>query len=307
VGVAAAQGRARRRHVAPAAHVATQQGAAAPYHLDLGPSREPIDAAVPQAFDAAGRRTTMRVCADPNNLPFSDRAGEGFENRLASLLAADLGLRVAYSWLPQRRGFVRNTLKLGNCDVIMGIAARSEMVLATRPYYRSTYVLVTRRDGGPRVTSLDDPTLRRLRIGMHLIGGDDANPPASHSLAARGLVANVRGYPIYGDYLKPDPPARLLDAVADDSVDVAIVWGPLAGYFARREPVPLAITPVRPERDGSVSFAYDIALGVRHGDSAWRDQLQGALDRHRADVGRLLADYGVPVLPVAAPSASDRR
>ena len=303
IGIAAAQGVARRARAAPGA---TQQGTAAPYHLDLGPSREPIDAAVPSAFDAAGRRTTMRVCADPNNLPFSNRAGQGFENRLASLLAADLHLRVAYSWLPQRRGFVRNTLKLGNCDVIMGIATRSELVLPTRPYYRSTYVLVTRRDG-PRVASLDDGALHHLRIGMHLTGGDDANPPASRALAARGLIANVEGYPIYGDYSQPNPPARLIDAVADDSVDVAIAWGPLAGYFARRERVPLTVTPVRPERDGPVTFAYDISLGVRHGDTAWRDQLQGALDRHRADVHRLLAAYGVPLLPVADATPKERR
>lgn len=299
----AGMARAAHRHLpgtsAPDAGQAGARDDRPPYHLVLGPPREPIDAVVAPAFDAAGHRTTMRVCADPNNLPFSNRAGEGFENRLATLLANDLGLRLAYSWWPQRRGFVRNTLKLGNCDVVMGIPSRSELVLPTRPYYRSTYVLVTRRDRGLRVASLDDPVLRRLRIGIHLTGGDDANPPAARSLAARGLVSQVEGFPIYGDYTQPDPPARLLDAVADGGVDVGVVWGPLAGWFARRSAVPLSIAPVEPQHDGPVSFAYDISLGVRRGDTAWRDQLQHALDRHRIDVRRLLADYGVPLVASA--------
>jgi mxaJ protein len=274
------------------------------YHLDLGPARAPIDAAVPSAFDASGKRVAMRVCADPNNLPFSNRAGEGFENKLAALLAADLGLRLEYSWWPQRRGFVRNTLKLGNCDAVMGIASSSELVLPTRPYYRSTYVFVTRRDSPVHIRSLDDPALRRLRIGIHLMGGDDANPPAAQSLARRGLASNVEGFPIYGDYTLPDPPARLLDAVENGAVEVAIVWGPLAGYFARTAAKPLELAPVRPEHDGALPFGFDISVGVRHGDTAWRNELQDALDRHAADIRRLLAEYGVPTERVAAADAA---
>ncbi len=269
----------------------------APYFLALGPTREPVAVPVPSAFDASGKRVAMRVCADPNNLPFSNSAGAGFENKLASLLAEDLGLRVAYSWWPQRRGFVRNTLKLGNCDVVMGIATKSELVLPTKPYYRSTYVFVSRRDRQIGVHSLDDPVLRRLTIGVHLTGGDDANPPAAQSLAFRGLLSRMRGYTIYGDYAQANPPARLVDAVARGDVDVAIVWGPLAGWSAKRAPVALALAPVTPALDrGVLPYVYDISLGVRRGDRAWRDQLQAALDRHQADIRRLLRSYGVPIV-----------
>ncbi|HTI62784.1 MAG TPA: hypothetical protein VL524_04695, partial [Gemmatimonadaceae bacterium] len=149
------------------------------------------------------------------------------------------------------------------------------------------------------VRSLDDPALRRMRIGIHLMGGDDANPPAARSLARRGLASNVEGFPIYGDYSQPDPPARLLDAVESGAVDVAIVWGPLAGYFARTAAKPLELAPVRPERDGALPFAFDISVGVRRGDTAWRNELQDALDRHAGDIRRLLADYGVPSERVA--------
>ena len=275
---------------------AAAQPPPAPHVLQLGPPTQPVNEPVPSATDASGRRTLMRVCADPNNLPFSNRGGEGFENELATLIAKDLGLAVAYSWWPQRRGFVRNTLKLGNCDVVMGIAAESELVLATKPYYRSTYVFLTRRDAGPRVRSLDDTALRHLKIGVPLTGGE-GNPPPAQSLADRGLTSRIEGYPLYGDYTKPNPPSALVDAVASGKVDVAIVWGPFAGYFARREGVPLRMTPVTPAIDrGILPYEYSIALGVRRGETAWRDRLQGALDRHRAEVARLLRAYGVPTV-----------
>lgn len=276
----------------PAAAAAQQ---AAPHVLQLGPPTPPVADVVPSAFDAAGRRTLMRVCADPNNLPFSNADGEGFENKLASLLARDLGLKVAYSWWPQRRGFVRNTLKLENCDVVMGITAQSELVLATRPYYRSTYVFLGRRDG-PRIRSLDDSALRHLRIGIPLTGGD-ANPPPAQSLAERGLASHVAGYPLYGDYGKPNPPSALVDAVARGDVDVAIVWGPFAGYFRQHERVPLTMVPVAPSVDrGGLPYEYAIAVGVRRGETAWRDELQGALDRHRLEIDRLLRAYDVPIV-----------
>lgn len=267
-----------------------------PGHLvRLGPATQISDEPVLSATDASGHRVLMRVCADPNNLPFSNRAREGFENELAELVAKDLGIRVAYYWWPQRRGFVRNTLKLGDCDVIMGIAAESELVLATRPYYRSTYVFLTRRDG-PRIRSLDDSALRHLKIGIPLTGGE-ANPPPAQSLAERGLASHVEGYPLYGDYSKPNPPSALIDAVSKRDVDVAIVWGPFAGYFARSSRTRLTITPVTPARDrNGLPYTYAISLGVRRGDRAWRDQLQASLDRHPAEIQRLLRKYGVPLV-----------
>jgi mxaJ protein len=147
----------------------------------------------------------LRVCADPNNLPFSNDNGEGFENKIAALIAHDLAVKVEYTWFAQRRGFVRNTLNAGACDVVMGIPAASEMMLTTRPYYRSTYVFLTRADCGLNIESLDDPRLAKLRLGVHLIGDDYANAPPMHALARRGIVKNVAGYSIYGDYSRPQP------------------------------------------------------------------------------------------------------
>jgi quinoprotein dehydrogenase-associated probable ABC transporter substrate-binding protein len=246
----------------------------------------------------------LRVCADPNNLPFSNRRGEGFENRLAELIAGDQGIRVRYEWMPQMIGFVRKTLKAGACDVIMGVPARYDPVLTTRPYYRSTYVFVYRAHGGPRVMSLDDPVLRHARIGIHVVGDDYANPPPAQALAARGIIDNVTGYPIVGDYSKPNPPARLIEAVARGDVDVAIVWGPFAGYFAKRSPVRLSIVPVLPSQDASGQpFAFDIALGVRHGDTALAARLDTLLARERPAVQRVLTRYGVPQLPMTGTAA----
>jgi mxaJ protein len=247
----------------------------------------------------------LRVCADPNNLPFSNRRGEGLENRIAELLARDLRAQVRYVWMPQLRGFVRKTLKTGACDVIMGVPEGYDPVLTTRPYYRSTYVFVYRADRGPRVTSLDDPVLRRTRIGIHVVGDDYTNPPPAQALAARGIIDNVIGYPIVGDYAKPNPPARLIDAVASGEVDIAIVWGPLAGYFAKRSPVRLGIVPVLPSQDVSGQpFAFAIALGVRRGDTALAARLDSLLVRERPAVDRILDRYGVPRLPSADASGS---
>ena len=161
----------------------------------------------------AAETDELRVCADPNNLPFSNADGAGFENKLAELVAGDLGKHVTYSWWAQRRGFVRNTLNAKLCDVVMGVPVDYELVEATRPYYRSTYVFVSRADRNLRVTSIKDPGLRELRIGVHLIGSDGTNTPPSQALGQQNIVKNVVGYMIYGDYREPNPPARLIEAV----------------------------------------------------------------------------------------------
>ncbi|HEY2026395.1 MAG TPA: substrate-binding domain-containing protein [Gemmatimonadaceae bacterium] len=249
-------------------------------------------------------RGVLRVCADPNNLPFSNERREGFENRLADLVARDLGRTVEYTWWAQRRGFIRNTLKAGKCDVVMGVPTGLGMVLATRPYYRSTYAFVT-RVGGPRITSFDDPQLKRLRVGVQLIGDDFANTPPASALTHRGIVKNVRGYTVYGDYREPNPPSRIVRAVSDGQVDVAIAWGPLAGYFAKRSRVPLRVAPVSPEVDVPyLPFVFDIAMGVRHGESAFRDSLDAVLLRRRREIDRILAAYGVPRADVPAADGS---
>jgi quinoprotein dehydrogenase-associated probable ABC transporter substrate-binding protein len=238
----------------------------------------------------------LRVCSDPNNLPFSNIKREGFENRIAELVASDLGRRLEYFWLPQRRGFIRNTLAANNCDVVLGVPVEFDSVRTTRAYYRSTYVFVSRRDRALHVRSFDDARLKRLSIGIQMTGNDYANPPAAQALASRNIVANVRGYMVYGDYSRPDPPRAVIDAVADGSIDVAVAWGPMAGYFAKREPVPLDLEPVTPERDGKfLRFAFDIAMGVRRDDATLAEALNGVIARRNGDMRRILTNYGVPL------------
>jgi len=243
---------------------------------------------------SAGR--TLRVCADPNNLPFSNRAGEGFENRIAEVVAKELGASVSYTWHAQRRGFVRNTLNAGQCDVVMGVPDGFDAVETTRAYYRSTYVFVTRK--GLKVSSLDDDVLRRVRIGVHIVGDDYSNPPPAHALGRRNIIQNVSGYSIYGDYSQPNPPARLIEAVAKREIDVAIVWGPFGGYFARVQKIPLQVMAIAPENDPALPFTYEIAMGVRKNEKAWRDELQRAIDTRRAEIERILIRYGVPLKPL---------
>ncbi len=250
------------------------------------------------ALSAAGApQRELRVCADPNNLPFSNAAQQGFENKLVELVAADLGAKVTYVWWAQRRGNVRETLNAGLCDLIPGVASSLEMLATTRPYYRSTYVAVTRADRKLAIASFDDPRLPDLKIGVHLIGDDGSNPPPAHSLMRRGMIDNVRGYMIYGDYDRPDPQKELVDAVAAGEIDVAFVWGPVAGYFAERAAAPLAIQPVTPHFDGpQLPMIFDISMGVRKTDPALRAELDAVLSRRGAEVNALLADYGVPLV-----------
>ena len=259
--------------------------------------------ATPPGAPAAPASHTLRVCADPNNMPFSDRAEEGFENRIASLLAQDIGATPVYTWWAQRRGFIRTTLGAHACDVVVGIAADADNVLTTPPYYRSTYVFVTRGDRHLGISSFDDPRLRTLRVGLHVIGADYNSLPPGVALAARGIVHNIVGYSIYGNYATPSPPSALISAVAKGEVDVAIAWGPLAGYYAKRSTLPLVITPVSTLEAGhGIPFAYNIAVGVRRGDRALADTLSGVLVRRHAEIERILRDFGVPM--AGASSAS---
>ncbi|HEX4682123.1 MAG TPA: substrate-binding domain-containing protein [Gemmatimonadaceae bacterium] len=242
-------------------------------------------------------RNALRVCSDPNNLPFSDSLQQGFENRIASMLALDLHARLEYTWWPQRRGFVRNTLKAGDCDVVIGVPSGYDMVAATMPYYQSTYVFVSRADRPWHVTSFDDPALRRARIGIHMMGDDYANSPAAVALMRRGLGGNIHGYMIYGDYNEPSPPSRLLDAVVKRDVDLAVAWGPLAGYYAKHSATPLVVTPVLPRIDTPfLPFVYSISMGVRRGDSTRKSFLDSEIVRRGGDIKGLLAEYGVPLV-----------
>jgi quinoprotein dehydrogenase-associated probable ABC transporter substrate-binding protein len=237
------------------------------------------------------RRPPLRVCADPNNLPYSNDRAEGFENALATLVADDLGRSVAYTWWPQRRGFIRTTLRAGVCDVVMGVPASFELTLNTRPYYESTYVFVSRRDRQLHLQSLDDPRLRTLTIGVPLPGEDYADVPPVDALATRHIVSNLRGYTLTGDYSQPNPPAALIDAVTHGDVDVAIAWGPLAGFFAARSSVPLEVVPIA-GNDPGLRFA--IAVGVRRGNQKLQRRVNDTLARKAADVDALLVRYHIP-------------
>jgi mxaJ protein len=238
----------------------------------------------------------LRVCADPNNLPFSNDRLQGFENRLASIIGEELHIKVAYTWWAQRRGSVRHTIDAGLCDVLMGAPVGFDRVLVTRPYYRSAYVFVSRAGRAQQIGSFDDPRLKRLRIGVQLIGDDGANTPPAQALAARQMAGNVVGYTVYGDYLEANPAARVVDAVARGDVDVAIVWGPLAGYFAAQYAPQLAVTSVRPEFDGRarLPLAFSIGIGVSRRLKPLHDRIDRALAHRRGDIERLLTTYHVP-------------
>jgi mxaJ protein len=250
----------------------------------------------------ADEARVLRVAADPNNLPFSNEKGEGFENRILELVARELDAKLEYTWRAQRRGFFRETMKEGNCDLVAGVPRGFDPVLTTTAYYRSGYVLVQRADREPRVQSLDEPVVRSLIIGVQMVGDDFANTPPAHALARRGMVQNVRGYTLYGDYRQPNPPARIMEAVLRGDIDLACVWGPLAGYFARQHGAALRLSPLPPhDAISRQPLAFEIAMGVRKGNHALRDELNAFLARRKADIDAILSEFGVPVVEEAKP------
>lgn len=246
----------------------------------------------------------LRVCSDPNNLPYSNRDQQGFENKIAELIARDLHTDVSYFWYPQREKFFRNTLNSGACDVVMGVPSGFDEADATRPYYRSSYVFVARKDRDLRIDSFDDPRLKTLLIGVHVLGEQDDSLPPVHALTSRGIVRNLVGYSIFGNLAEANPAADLIKAVTNKDVDVAVVWGPLAGYFTRKSGSVLEITPV----DGDpmhpeLPLAFDIGIGVREGDTQLKQTLDGELVKRHDDIQRILASYGIPQIALAKPPA----
>lgn len=242
----------------------------------------------------------LRVCADPNDLPYSDRAGDGFENRIAAMVADDLHAQLTYYWLPQWRGYVRKTLQQARCDVIPGIAQADDSVLATDAYYRGTFAFVYSRSRFPGLSSLDDPRLHDARIGVQVVGIDATPTPAARALARRGIVANVAGYPVMGD----SPSAqRIVDAIADGTLDVGIVWSPQPGYFIARRRVALDVVPIRRGRDDP-RFDFAIAMGVRRDDVALRDELNASLARLAPEIDAVLREYAVTRVDAPEPRAS---
>jgi mxaJ protein len=244
------------------------------------------------------------VCADPNDLPFSNRARQGFENKIIELMAKDLDAQVSYLWWPQRRGYLRKTLNASQCDVWPGIASGVEQAATTRPYYRSTYVFVSRKAANLADLTLDDPRLQRATIGVQMIGNDAMNTPPAHAIASRGITANVRGYMVYGDYGRPNPPAAIVEAVERRQVDVALVWGPLAGYFAHRSRVPLRLDAVTPAADPRWPMSFDISMAVRRGDRELLNRINAALQRERPAIEAVLERYHVPLEALDGSSAA---
>jgi len=256
----------------------------------------------------AAPQRTLTVCADPNNLPFSNKAQQGFENRIMSLIARELGARIEYVWWAQRRGYVRNTLSESRCDVWPGVAVGVDRVVTTHPYYRSTYVFVTRKEQPLSGLSLDDARLRDLSIGVQMVGNDAMNTPPAHAVARRGMIDNVRGFMLYGDYTRPNPPAAIVDAVASEKVDVAMVWGPLAGYFASRSTVPLRLEPVTPASDGPQwPMTYAIGMGTKRENEALREQIDAILNRRKSSIEAILREYHVPLLDTGGASVAVNR
>jgi mxaJ protein len=256
-------------------------------------------------FALAAMGAELRVCSDPNNLPFSNDRQQGFENQIANLVAHDLGRTVTYVWWPSSRSnFYQKTIDAHRCDIVIGVPARFGKLQATNPYYRSTYVFVSRRDRGLHIQSLNDPELRRLRIGVHVVSDDSSNLPPAQALANRGLFANMVTFNMYSDYSKPNPPAALIDAVANKQVDLGIAWGPLAGYFAKHSAVPLELEPVTPMVDRPfLPFTYEISMGVRLEDKALLKSLNAIIVRDHARIHRILENYGVPLLDWGAQAA----
>jgi len=234
----------------------------------------------------------LRVCADPNNMPFSNVRTDGFENKLAEMFVGKFGAKLEYTWWSERKFFIRNSLDQGLCDVVMGVPATLQSITATVPYYRSPYVFVPRRARKLEITSLNDPRLENWRIGIQVVG-DDFAPPA-YALARRGITANIVEFSLFGEYSEPNPPARIIEAVARGDIDLAIVWGPFAGYFAKTAKSSLDVVPVSPAVFLAVPFTYEISLGVRKGNRALKAELNGVLESESAEVEKILAEYGVP-------------
>lgn len=245
----------------------------------------------------------LRVCNDPDNMPFSNQKEEGFENKIAQLIAKDWKAKLDYVWYPVRRGYFR-ILNGMYCDLIIQAPGGLDMAGTTQPYYRSGYVFVTRQDGKlADIESLSDPRLKKARIGVTLLPSDEQLPPTM-ALSHHGVVGNLRGY--FGWYNDDDRPEDIVNAVANDSVDVAIVWGPLAGYFAKHSKVPLKITPLG-ERDSlaDVPFRYNIAMAVRRSDKELRDSLEKTLKEKAPEIQAILKQYGIPMFPVTAAGGDD--
>jgi quinoprotein dehydrogenase-associated probable ABC transporter substrate-binding protein len=253
-------------------------GAARAQNADAGGALELVD---PHVF---------RACADPADLPFSNEAREGFENKIADLFAKKLGKGLAYTFYPNATGFIRNTLNAQRCDVVLGIALGDDLVQPTNPYYRTAYVAAYAKDGKfAGLDSLSDPRLKSARIGV--IAG---TPPVTY-LAVNALLGRITSYPLVVDTRYDSPNAKMMDDLDKGEIDVALMWGPLAGFYARKAHTAMATEPLLKEKDGP-PLVYRIAMGVRHSDQNWKRDLNKLILQNRAEIDAILTSYGVPLI-----------
>lgn len=254
-------------------------GSAAAQSTGLGASGELVDP------------DYLRVCADPNSLPFSNEKGEGFENKLAELMAEKLGRKaVQYTWYPMATGFVRRTLGEHRCDVIMGYPQGDELVQNTNPYYRTTYTLVFKPGNGlDGIESLADPRLKDKKIGV--VAG---TPPATN-LAINGLMAHARPYQLMVDTRIDNSSVKMVDDIRNGVIDAGLLWGPIAGFYAKQSDPPLTVVPLVHEEKGS-RMAYRITMGVRATDQQWKRELNKVIRQNQKEINALLHGFGVPLL-----------
>jgi len=234
----------------------------------------------------------FKVCADGDNMPFSNTREEGFENKIAQLIADDLHKKLTYQFWIDRFGYIRNTLNAGRCDVIIGTASDVDMMLTSKPYYRSGYVFVYRKDSGLDIKDWDSPDLKKAIIGV--VG----QTPPTRPLADKGLLGNSKPYRLWRDL--EQPPSLLVDDVVKKAIDVAIVWGPIGGYYAKKSEVPLVVVPAPEYAQTNVhgKEQWNISVGVRKKDKERMAMIQDVLDRRKDDILKILDDYGIPHLPV---------
>jgi mxaJ protein len=240
--------------------------------------------------------TTLRICGDPDNLPYSNDKLEGFDNKIAAIVAADLGSKLDYTWYPHQMGLIRNTIDAEKCDVVFGVPEGLDRVTWTKPYYRTSYVLAQRAKESYRITSFEAPELKTLKLGVY------ENTPADESLARRGHLNNVSTYQLFFDPRgNLDRPGKMLDDLMAGKIDVAIPWGPVAGYYAKRLNAPILFVPL--QNDADVPLTFEISMGVHKGNTALKTRLESAIDRKQTEIRAILEDYGVPLLPLMASAA----
>jgi mxaJ protein len=241
------------------------------------------------------QKHNLRVCADPQNMPFTNQKREGFDNKIADVIARELGDSVSYAWWPSRRGYLRNTLSAGTCDLVIGVPIGFDPVATSKPYYRSTYYIVSRTDRKLGITSLDDPRLKKLRIGVNLLDGDYTNTPPAHALSAHGITgAGVVGFA--GFYDDEHHPGEIIDSLANGNIDVALVWGPIAGWFSKQSGVPMTMTALPDSDSVDLPFAYSVAIGTRRADRELRSLIDEILVKKKPEIDKILMEYNVPTL-----------